>query len=301
MCQQYLELPSFPYRFDLLLDIARRNAYPARMIVAGDSLWTFVGGQLLSFRQAGDVIVLTGPELHKCDPARLHDLARLSRQILGLDRDLSDFYAAARRDERLWRHIEPVFAMPLFCTETVFEALITLIIEQHITWVYALRAQRTLMRILEAGVATGGHRVHDFPSPQEIAALAAEQLKPLKITNGRINLMLSIARDVRDGILDLERLRCLDASEAYNKLLTIKGVGHWTAANVLGRALGKYPYVSHNDVALQSAVNHYFYRGDGEKSAEEVVETLAEYGEYAGLVGHFILLRWVLDKYPVAR
>lgn len=297
MVEHYLELPSFPYRFDLLLEVLRRNAYPARMIVEGDSLWRFTGGKLLRFRQDGAVIIVKGPALQKSDYPRLDDL---SRQIFGLDGDLSDFYAAARRDERLWRHIEPLVGLPLFCTESVFEALITLIIEQHISWKNALRSQRTLMRILDSGVMTGGHKIHDFPTPQQLAALEAEDLKPLKITNGRINLMLSIARNARDGVLDLEGLRSLDPSEAYSRLMSIKGVGHWTAANVLGRAFGKYPYVSHNDVALQSAVNHYFYQGAGEKSAQQVVETLAAYGEYAGLVGHFILLRWVLDRYPVA-
>ncbi|MCY4072588.1 MAG: hypothetical protein OXG60_14940 [Chloroflexi bacterium] len=297
MVEHYLALPSFPYRFDLLLEVVRRNAYPARMIVEGDSLWRFIGGKLLCFRQDGDVIVLTGPALRESDPSRLHDL---SRQILGLDHDLSDFHAIARRDERLWRQIEPLIGLPLFCSETVFEALITLIIEQHISWKNALRSQRTLMQILDSGVMRGGHKIHDFPTPQQLAALEAKHLKPLKITNGRINLMLSIARDARDGVLDLEGLRGLEASEAYSRLMSIKGVGHWTAANVLGRAFGEYPYVSHNDVALQSAVHHYFYRGAGEKSAKQVLETLEAYGEYAGLAGHFILLRWVLDRYPVA-
>ncbi len=298
MVEQYLELPSFAYRFDLLLEVLRRTAYPARMIVEGDSLWRFTGGKLLRVRQDGDVIVLTGPALAKSDHARLDDL---SRQILGLDRDLSDFYAAARRDARLWRHIEPLFGLPLFCTETVFEALITLIIEQHISWKSALRSQRTLMRILNSGVVVSGHKIHDFPTPQQLAALEAKDLKPLKITNGRINLMLSVARDARDGILDLEGLRHLEPSEVYSRLMSIKGVGHWTAANVLGRAFGRYPYVSQNDVALQAAVNHYFYQGAGAKSAQQVVETLEGYGEYAGLLGHFILLRWVLDRYPVAQ
>ena len=297
MAEQYLELPNFPYRFDLLLDIARRNAYPARMIVAGDSLWRFVGGKLLCFSQDRNVIVVTGPALCKSDRPQLRDL---SRRILGLDRDLSAFNAIARRDARLWRHIEPSLGLPLFCAETVFEALITLIIEQHISWTSALRSQRRLMRILDRGVKAGRHEIHDFPTPRQLAALEAQQLKPLKITNGRINLILSIARDARDGVLDLEGLRHLEPSEAYSRLMSIKGVGHWTAANVLGRAFGEYPYVSHNDVALQSAVNHYFYQGAGDKSAQQVVETLEAYGEYAGLLGHFILIRWVLDKYPVA-
>lgn len=301
MVEHYLKLPSFPYRFDLLLDFVRRNAYPARMVVSDGSLWRFAGDELLSLRQDGDAIVLTCSDLQSSERPRLHDLSRRARQILGLDRDLSDFHAFARRDERLWQKIEPVYGLPLLCTETVFEALITLIIEQHISWKSALRSQQRLMRILDSGVMVRGRIVHKFPRPQKLAELEAEQLKPMKITNGRIKLILSIAREARDGVLDLEGLRRLQPTEAYNRLMSIRGVGHWTASNVLGRAFGIYPYVSHNDVALQSAVNHYFYQGAGEKSARQVIETLHQYGEYAGLLGHFILSRWVLDKYPAAR
>ena len=159
MAEQYLELPNFPYRFDLLLDIARRNAYPARMVVAEGSLWRYVGGRLLCFSQDRNVIVVTGPALCKGDRPQLRDL---SRRILGLDRDLSAFNAMARRDARLWLPIEPLLGLPLLCAETVFEALITLIIEQHISWTSALRSQRRLMRILDCGVKAGGHEVFDF-------------------------------------------------------------------------------------------------------------------------------------------
>ena len=297
MAEYCLELPSHLYRFELLLDIVRRNAFPARMIVEGDTLWRFIGGHLLSFRQDGDAIVLQGPELDKSDYSRIRNL---SRRILGLDSDLSDFYTAARRDERLWRHIEPLLGLPLFCTETIFEALVTLIIEQHISWKNALRSQQTLMKILNSGVMAGNLTIYEFPTPQQLAALEPERLKPLKITNGRVDLILRIARDMLDGDLDLERLRQIGPTDAYAKLMSIKGIGHWTAANVLGRAFGKYPYVSHNDVALQSAVNYYFYQDAGDKSARKVIDTLERFGDYAGLVGYFVLLRWVLDRYPVS-
>lgn len=297
MDELYLEVPNVPYRFDLLLAIARRNAHPARMIVQGYRLWRFIAGKLVCLCQDGDVIVMRGTGLRNSDCARL---LVSSRRVLGLDIDPGDYHAAARRDRRLWQQLEPVLGLPLSCTETVFEALITLIIEQHITWKNALRSQQILMQILDSGVMTGGHVVHDFPAPELLAALEAQQLKPLKITNGRIDLILRIARDVRDGRLDLEGLRHLEPSKAYGRLMSIKGVGHWTAANALGRAFGVYPYLSHNDVALQSAVNHYCCQGVGEKSAQQVVETLKAYGDYAGLVGHFLLSRWVLDKYPVA-
>ena len=82
------------------------------------------------------------------------------------------------------------------------------------------------------------------------------------------------------------------------QLLEIKGVGPWTASNVVGRACGSYPFVSHNDVALQAAVQRYFHAGQGEKGAAQLRDTLEPYGEFAGIAGHFVLLRWVIDNYP---
>ncbi len=290
-----LPLPAFAYRFDLLLEFVKRIAYPARLVVQGDTLWRFTGGQLLSYRQAGAGIVIRGEGLNAANVERAE---RLSRHSLGLDRDLTPFYRYAAGDPMLWRVVEPLAGLPLFCAETVFEALITLIIEQHITWKNALRYQRTLMRMFDRGANLRRATVYQFPSPQQLAGASQADLKALKITNRRIGMIIEIAKAAADGALDLEAIRRLKAKAAYDRLLTLKGVGHWTANNVIGRALGQYPDVSENDVALQAAVQHYFHAGAGQKSPELVRNTLDRYGNYAGLAGHFTLLRWVLDRYP---
>ena len=191
-----------------------------------------------------------------------------------------------------------MYGAPLFCTETVFEALVTLIIEQHISWKTAMRAQQTLMQIFDDGAKVGRATVYDFPKPRQLASAAPADLKPLKITNRRIDMIIDIASAVSSGDLDLESLAALDPQSAYERLLAIKGVGHWTANNTLGRALGLYPAMSQNDVALQAAIAHYFHDDARLKSAQLVLDTLGEYGEFAGLAGHFTLLRWVLDRYP---
>lgn len=298
MVELRLPLPEYPYRFDLLLDIVKRNAFPARMVVRDGKLWRYMCGQLISYRQAGAAIVVEGTSSAN---AKLERIESESRRWLGIDNDLSVFYASAHANDSLWHIIEPLVGLPIFVTETVFEALVTLIIEQHITWENALRSQRTLMQICDPSAAAKDHAVYDFPVPDLLAVCSREQLKPLKITNRRIDLLLQIAKDQNNGDLDLEQIRDWEAPAAYDELLKIKGVGHWTAANTIGRAIGRYPYVSHNDVALQSAVNHYFWAGLGDKSAQQVIDTLQDFGEYAGLVGHFVLLRWVLDRYPATK
>ena len=161
-----------------------------------------------------------------------------------------------------------------------------------------MRCQRTLMRVFDGGVSIGRAAVYRFPSPQQMARASHSELKALKITNRRIEMIIDIAQAVARGGLDLEAIGQMEALAAYEQLMTLKGVGHWTANNVLGRSLGAYPFVSQNDVALQAAVQHYFHDGKGQKSAEKVTNTLSRYGEYAGLAGHFVLLRWVLERYP---
>ena len=250
-----LRLPGYRYRFDLLLEFVKRIAHPARMLVQDDSLWRVTAGQLVSYRLEGDEIVARAACLSASDEARLRER---SRRVLGIDRDLDEFYAWASGDDQLWRVIGPLAGFPLFCTETVFEALITLIIEQHITWKNALRAQRTLLQLMGTEVEAVGRRIFDFPKADDLAQLEPEALKPLKITNGRIDTIIELSRAVSAGQMDLEALADLDAQAAYERLKSIRGVGHWTAANVLGRAFGKYAFVSHNDVALQAAVQHYF-------------------------------------------
>ena len=293
-----LPLPSYAYRFDLLLEFARRIAYPARLIVAGETLWRFTGGRLLGYRAAGDAIVISVESLPEGQEG---DLLCSSRRCLGLDRDLTEFYRMARRDADLWRVVEPLTGLPIFRSETVFEALVTLIIEQHIAWTSAMRAQRELLRLVGRDTLIGQRPVYDFPSPARLAGASQAELKPLKITNKRIEQIIEIATAAARGDLDLEGIRLLSAAKAYERLLAIKGVGHWTASNVIGRALGCYPYVSHNDVALQAAVREYFHEGVGQKSAEQVKATLSRYGAFAGMAGHFTLLRWVLDRYPPAQ
>ena len=290
-----LPLPPYAYNFSLLLEFVKRIAHPARLVVQGDTLWRFTGGHLLAYRQAGDAVVVRGEGFASADEERVR---RLSIHCLGMERDLTAFYDFARRDKALWRVVEPLVGLPMFRAETVFEALITLIIEQHITWKNALRYQRTLMRLFDAGAPIGRLRVYRFPSPQQLAGATQSELKALKITNRRIEMSLDIARRTASGELDLESLSRQDSQAAYDQLMTIKGVGHWTANNALGRAFGVYPFVSQNDVALQAAVRRYFHDDRLPKSAELAAETLRKYGGFAGLAGHFVLLRWVLDEYP---
>ena len=51
------------------------------------------------------------------------------------------------------------------------------------------------------------------------------------------------------------------------------------------------------DVALRSAVNHFFYGETGRATPARTDAALLRYGEYAGAAAFFTLMRWGLLRY----
>lgn len=295
--------PPAPYDFGLLLRLLERYAHPTLDIVHQGAYW-----RALNVNGARALVRVTSRgnpaapmlDVHLMAQTGDVDTAALREHlaaILPIDSGAA-FYDFARQDEHLWRVIEPVVGLPEVRTASVFEALAQTIIEQQISWTTAQRAQRWLVEWAGNHIVHDGMTFYTSPTPEQIAAASPDELKPLKITFKRIDLLINIARRVAGGELDLERLKQESPEAAYADLLRIRGIGHWTAVVALGRACG-YRGVAHNDVALQAAVNHYFYGGKGRIPAELVIETFARYGDFSGLAADHTLARWVLDQYPV--
>ncbi len=218
------------------------------------------------------------------------------QHVIGADSNLSDFYVAAKDDVALQAIIKPLIGLPLYCNENLYEALIFVIIEQHIAWVNAQKAQKVLVEWGDNYIEYEGDKYYVMPPPEQLSKATIDDLRPTKITFKRMQLLIDIAQRFVDEPDFMYFDRRVSPQELYDELLKIKGIGHWTASVVVSRATGVYPFVPHNDVALQAAVAEYF---DVEKSAEATKTVFAEYGNYAGLAAHFTLMKWVLDKYPV--
>ncbi|HEX2908298.1 MAG TPA: hypothetical protein VHO69_15610 [Phototrophicaceae bacterium] len=296
--------PTPPYDFVLRLQLLARYAHPTLDMVDQGAYWRAlrVGAELALVRVTSrgtsansalevDLMAQSGAVRHEAV------LAALTR-VLPLT-DASAFYTFAHQDEHLTEIIQPVIGLPEIRTASVFEALAQTIIEQQISWTTAQRAQRWLVEWAGSGISYNDKTFYTFPTAAQIAAASPDDLKPLKITFKRIALLQDIAQRVTNGELALETLCDLPPEAAYTNLLNLKGIGHWTAVVTLARACGYYHGVAHNDVALQSATNRYFYGGQGRIPPALVTETFARYGEFAGFVADLTLARWVLEQYPV--
>ncbi len=227
-------------------------------------------------------------------------LAQAVYRWLDVEHSLAAFYDLAAGDPALHLIVHTLHGLHMLRTPSVFEALMVTMIEQQIALSAAQKAERWLTETYGDHLVHRGVRYSVFPKPHVIAALDEAALTPLKITFVRVRRMLAIARAVAEGSLDLEGLHTRNHDEAYAALLALNGVGHWTAAWTIIRALGKYLYVGSADVALRAAVNQYWHEQPGRASREMTDAHFAQYGEFAGEACVYTLIALGLERYPLS-
>lgn len=297
--------PTPPYNFPLLLDVLSRFAHPTLDVVGEGAYWRALrsnGGLALlrvtsrGFTDAPVLDVHLVAQTGDIDDQQV--LADLGH-ILHTDAGRADFVVVARADERLWSVVAPLVGLPEWRTINLFEALMQTIIEQQIAWTTAQKAQRWLVEWAGEAIAANGTTYYSFPTPARLASATVADLTPLKITFKRMALMIDLAGQITRGDLDVEALGGQTPDAAYRQLLSIKGIGHWTAAVTLERAFGHKDWIAYNDVVLQAATNRYFYGGVGRIPPQQVIDTFTPYGIHAGLAAHYTMIRWVIDQYPL--
>ena len=80
--------------------------------------------------------------------------------------------------------------------------------------------------------------IYDFPKPETVSALTAEDLAPLK-SGYRAPYVIAAAKEVAEGRLDLEKISQLSTDDALAELKKLPGVGNKVANCVMLFGLGK--------------------------------------------------------------
>lgn len=223
---------------------------------------------------------------HTSEPSSDAKASNLASWILSSDLDLGPLYETA----------DPAFA-PLAerfrglkppRTATVFEALVIAIIEQQIGLRVAHVLQNRLVERHGLSAKFGEIEFHAFPSPEKLAGLEPQDLRDLGLSMSKSRFILGIAEAVASGELDLEFLKKKTTEDVRDSLISIKGVGRWTADYVLVRGLGRLEAVPYDDLGIRDAVG-LFYKGGERATAREAEETLSRFGDYAGVAAYYHL------------
>jgi DNA-3-methyladenine glycosylase II len=173
-------------------------------------------------------------------------------------------------------------------TGTIFEALLIAITEQQISLKVAQNFQNRLVDRYGKSIAKDGITFRTFPSPARLSILDPSKLKEVGLSTNKSNFITGVSKRIASGELDLESLKGMTTEKAREHLLSIRGVGPWTADYVLIRGLGRVEMVPYEDLGIRDAVG-LFYRGGHRVTSDEAEEILSEYGSYAGLAAYYLI------------
>jgi DNA-3-methyladenine glycosylase II len=216
------------------------------------------------------------------------------RRLLGLNVDLTAWYRLAAADARLrpladrFRGVKP----PRF--PSVFEAVVNAFACQQLSLEVGLELLNRLAA-RAAGAPHGGaalsapSRGLPFPRPHDVARLRRSSIRALGFSTQKAHAILTLARALDRGTLDLESLGALDDEDACARLLDLRGVGRWTAEYVLLRGLGRLNVFPGDDVGAQKRLARWLGRRAPLDYAGVRRATRA-WEPYAGLVYFHLLL-----------
>lgn len=95
-------------------------------------------------------------------------------------------------------------------------------------------------------------------SAAELAALAPEEMRAFGLSWAKVRTIHTLAGRVVGGTLDFERLGKLDDEGVIAALVTVPGVGRWTAEMFLMFALARPNVFSWGDAGLRAAVRRLY-------------------------------------------
>ena len=132
--------------------------------------------------------------------------------------------------------------------------------------------------------------MYAFPRPEDLARIDSQDLRPLGYSGSKAQAIIDVARLIVEGQLDLEELNQLDNQQCIDRLITIRGVGRWTAEYVLLRGLGRTDVFPGDDVGARNNLERWL-RVRKKLDYARVQKVLHKWEGYGGLIYLHLLLK----------
>lgn len=175
--------------------------------------------------------------------------------LLGLHLDPGRFEAQLSRDPALRPLVESQRGLRLPLLPDPFNALVWAILGQQVTLAFACTLRRRLVERWGEPVEEG---LWLPPLPETLAGLDMADLLPLGLTRARAATLIAAAQAVASGVLPRDPRPGLSAPRLERLLLSIPGVGPWTAQYVLMRGYGFADCVPVGDSGLSAGLRDFF-------------------------------------------
>lgn len=212
-----------------------------------------------------------------------------------LAQDLGEFYQMASKDKILKKLAHKYFGLRIMCIPDLFEALIWAIIGQQINLPFAYTLKQRFVEQFGEFITFEGQRFWLFPSFEKIASLDVDDLSKLQFTTRKAEYIIGIAKEMKSGKLTKELLlQKQDYHQVQKSLMSIRGIGAWTADYVMMKCLHQTSSFPIADVGLHNALKNLLSLK--EKPTIEEIEEYAANWEGWQAYATFYLWRSLYDK-----
>ena len=169
-------------------------------------------------------------------------------------------------------------------SSTPYETLLAIVVAQRVTGKEAWRGYRALLRRW-GRPGPGPAPTWIAPEPAALARIDVDELTALGIDPRRARVLVGVARQARA----LEGLAALSREDAYRRLLSLSGIGPWSAAKLMLCALGDPDAVWVDDAHLADHVV-WNLAGEARGSDARMLELLEPYRGHRARVARLLEL-----------
>jgi DNA-3-methyladenine glycosylase II len=300
--------PRPPFRLDLTVWAIRRRAHNVvdrfddgvwrRVIVIGNSP---VAIKVTQTRHGARPEIEVRISAVRSRSVKAEVAARLT-MMLGLERDLSDFYRLARGDARLRELAERLRGMKPVRYATVFETFANAVACQLVSLSAGMHVLNRLTEACGISFEVDGAAapMRSFPPAAAIARSNPDALRALGLSRQKGEYLIGLANlaiDPKDP--DFASIERLADEDAIARLSKIRGVGRWTAEYVMLRGFGRINIFPGDDVGARNKLFEWLEVGDA-PTYDSVGKMLARWHPYAGLIYLHLIVNAVADAGRVA-
>lgn len=195
--------------------------------------------------------------------------------LFDLDQDLDRFYELAKQDDMLDALIKNFYGLRLIGIPDLFEALCWAIMGQQINLTFAYTLKRRFVEKYGEQFNWHDELFFLFPTPEVIAKLEISDLTSLQFTQRKAEYVIGIAKLMSEGKLSKEIIvDCGNYEEKCKHLISIRGIGNWTADYVLMKCLKEPSALPIADVGIHNALK--IQLGLNKKPTIEEIRELAK-------------------------
>ncbi|MFL9481132.1 DNA-3-methyladenine glycosylase family protein [Chitinophagaceae bacterium LWZ2-11] len=175
-----------------------------------------------------------------------------------LDRDLKPFYNLLRKTKATAFLANDYYGLRLPSISDMFEALCWGIIGQQINLVFAYKLKRRLVEKYGTSISFNNETYHIFPHSEVLALATVEDLRVMQFSEKKAEYIIGAAKAFTSGEISKVIIQNHSSLEAKQKaLLSMRGVGIWTANYVLMKSLREQSSIPHGDAGLLNALIKY--------------------------------------------